>query len=114
MHLKHALIQDAAYQGMLKSMRQAVHRRIAELLNADFTGTRESVPEVLAQHYAAAGLTAEAIRKLREAAGLAAERSANVEAARLLEQALSLARALPEGDGRSELELSLLVASARC
>ena len=107
---KHALIQEAAYEGMLKSTRQAVHRRISELLHGEFAGTSDAVPEVLAQHYAAAGLTAEAIGKLREAAGLATERSANVEAARLLEQALALTKTLLAGNNRDQLELSLLVA----
>jgi class 3 adenylate cyclase/predicted ATPase len=107
---KHALIQEAAYQGMLKSTRQAVHRRLAELLRSEFAGIREAAPEVLAQHCAAAGLTVEAIANLREAGRLAAERSANVEAARLLEQAVEMAKTIPEGGERDALLLSLLVA----
>ena len=33
---KHALIQDAAYQSLLKSTRQQYHQRIAQVLEAQF------------------------------------------------------------------------------
>ncbi|MGH6931643.1 MAG: ATP-binding protein [Dongiaceae bacterium] len=106
---KHALIQEAAYQSMLRGRRKEVHRRIAEALRRDFTGQRQAAPEILAQHYEYAGMELEAIAAFKDAADIASARSANVEAARLLEHALRLQAMLPAGRNRDELELSLLV-----
>ena len=55
---KHALIQDAAYQSLLKSTRQQYHQRIAQVLEARFPETVETQPELLAHHYTEAGLHA--------------------------------------------------------
>jgi hypothetical protein len=57
---KHALIQDAAYDSLLKSRRQALHRRAAEIL----VGQPEraaAAPEVIAHHFTEAGLNDQAI-----------------------------------------------------
>jgi class 3 adenylate cyclase len=48
---KHALIQDAAYQSLLKSTRQQYHQRIAQVLEERFPETAETQPEWLAHHY---------------------------------------------------------------
>jgi class 3 adenylate cyclase len=53
---RHALIQDAAYESLLKSRRAAAHRRIAEVAERDFPETAEAEPEWLAQHFSLAGL----------------------------------------------------------
>ena len=53
---KHALIQDAAYQSLLKSTRQQYHQRIAQVLAERFPETAETQPELLAHHYTEAGL----------------------------------------------------------
>src|SRR5262249_10713929 len=53
---KHALIQDAAHGSLLRSARQQLHARIAEALEAHSPETADSQPEILAQHYAEAGL----------------------------------------------------------
>src|SRR5262249_42088173 len=53
---KHALVQEAAYENMLKSRRQVLHRRIAETLRDRFQTTAESQPEVVAHHFTQAGL----------------------------------------------------------
>jgi predicted ATPase len=58
---KHALIQDTAYQSLLKSKRQQYHRQIAHVLEERFTEAKETQPELLAHHYTEAGLIAEAI-----------------------------------------------------
>ena len=52
---KHALIQDVAYQSLLRSTRQQHHQRIAQVLEAQFLETIETQPELVAQHYTAAG-----------------------------------------------------------
>ena len=57
---KHALIQDTAYQSLLRSTRQQHHQRIAQVLEAQFPDICETQPELLAQHYTEAGLIAPA------------------------------------------------------
>ena len=54
---KHALIQDAAYENLLKSRRQVLHRRVAEILRDRFAATAAAEPEALAYHFTQAGLT---------------------------------------------------------
>lgn len=58
---KHALIQDAAYQSLLKRSRQRFHRMAAELLEARFPDLVAAQPELLAHHYREAGLIEKAI-----------------------------------------------------
>src|SRR5262249_1756369 len=59
---KHALIRDSAYESLLKRTRQQYHQRIAQVLEAQFPGTAESQPELLAYHYTEAGLPEQAVR----------------------------------------------------
>jgi predicted ATPase len=54
---KHALIQDAAYENLLKSRRQALHRRTGEVLRDQFAATAAAEPELLAHHFTQAGMT---------------------------------------------------------
>src|SRR5262245_20552550 len=54
---KHALIQDAAYMSLLKSSRQQVHQQVAQVFEARFPAFVETQPELVAQHYTAAGCT---------------------------------------------------------
>ena len=58
---KHALIQDVAYQSLLRSTRQSHHQRIAQTLEAQFPETVATQPELVAQHYTAAGYAAQAV-----------------------------------------------------
>src|SRR5207302_2178441 len=77
---KHALIQDAAYQSLLKSTRQQYHQRIAQVLEAQFPETAEMRPELLAHHYTEAGFIEQAIPYWQRAGQQASERSAHLEA----------------------------------
>ena len=77
---KHALIQDAAYQSLLKSTRQQYHQRIAQVLAAQFPEIAEIQPELIAHHYTEAGLSAQAIGYWQRAGQRAIERSAMLEA----------------------------------
>src|SRR4030095_4938002 len=77
---KHALIQDAAYQSLLRSTRQGYHRRIAEVLVEQFPETAEMQPELLAQHFTEANLIERAIDYWQQAGEKAMHRSAHVEA----------------------------------
>src|SRR3989454_8633987 len=87
---KHALIQDAAYQSLLKSTRQQYHHRIAQVLEAQFPETAEAQPELLAQHYTEAGLTEKAVGYWHQAGQSAVQRSAHVEAISHLRTGLEL------------------------
>jgi predicted ATPase/class 3 adenylate cyclase len=104
---KHALIQDTAYQSLLKSRRQQFHRQIAQTLAERFPETTEKQPERVAHHYTEAGLLEAAIDYWRQAGQRAVEGSANVEAIRHLTKGLDLLPALPATPERSGQELGL-------
>ena len=58
---KHALVQDAAYDTLLRSNRQQLHARIAAVMESKFPEVVTTTPEVLAQHYTTAGIALQAI-----------------------------------------------------
>ena len=107
---KHALIQDAAYQSLLKSTRQQYHQRIAQVLEAQFPETAETQPELLAHHYTEAGLSEQAIGYWQRAGRQAARRSAHLEAIAHLTKGLELLLRLPETPARAQDELTLQIA----
>jgi class 3 adenylate cyclase len=72
---KHALIQDAAYENLLKSRRAALHRIVAETLRDNFTAVAATEPEVLAHHFTQAGLDDAAIEWWGKAGDQALRRS---------------------------------------
>jgi tetratricopeptide (TPR) repeat protein len=104
---KHALIQDAAYQSLLRSKRQQYHQRIARVLEERFPETGETQPELLANHYTEAGLRGEAIAYWQRAGEKARQRSANVEAIGHLTKGLELLKTLPDTPERTQQELNL-------
>jgi tetratricopeptide (TPR) repeat protein len=93
---KHALIQDAAVQSLLRSTRQQYHQRIAQVMEAQFADVVETQPELLAHHYTEAGLSAQALPYYRQAGTKAVARSAHREAVVLFERALKAVQYLPE------------------
>ena len=107
---KHALIQDAAYESLLKSTRQQYHQRIAQVLEAQFPETAEAQPELLAHHYTEAGLTEQAVHYWHQAGQRAIERSAHVEAISHLRQGLALLQTLPETPQRLQREVDMHIA----
>jgi class 3 adenylate cyclase/predicted ATPase len=106
---KHALIQDAAYQSLLKSRRQELHQRIAAALERRLPQVVQTEPELLARHYTEAGLAEPAIRYWLRAAQLASRRSANRETIAHCQKALALIAQNPETPERDRLELELRV-----
>jgi class 3 adenylate cyclase/predicted ATPase len=107
---KHALIQDAAYQSLLKSKRQQYHQQIAQVLEQRFPETKETQPELLAHHYTEAGLIEQALPYWQRAGQRAVARSANMEAVAHLTKGLELLKTLPDTPARSQQELSLQIA----
>src|SRR5262249_44805710 len=107
---KHALIQDAAYQSLLRSTRQQHHQRIAQMVEARFPETRETQPELLAHHYTEAGLPEHALPYWEQAGRQAARRSAHLEAIVHLTKGLETLQSLPDTPARVHNELSLYIA----
>ena len=93
---KHALIQDAAYQSMLRRTRQQRHQEIAQVLEYQFIEVVDNQPELLAHHYTEAGLHEPAVTYWRQAGQRAFGRFANQEAAVSFEHALTALAHLPE------------------
>jgi class 3 adenylate cyclase len=104
---KHALIQEAAYQSLLRSTRQQHHQHIAQVLEAQFPERCETQPELLAHHYTEAGLAEHAIPYWQRAGQRAAQRSAYVEAVSHLSQGLALLNTLPDTPVRAQYELNI-------
>ena len=107
---KHALIQDAAYQSLLRSTRQQYHQRIAQVLETQFLETVETQPELLAHHYTEASLIVPAIPYWQRAGQQAFQRFANPEAVRHLATGLELLATLPETPARVQQEIDLQIA----
>jgi class 3 adenylate cyclase/tetratricopeptide (TPR) repeat protein len=106
---KHALIQDTAYQSLLKSTRQHLHHQIAHMLEERFAETTEAQPELLAYHYTEAGLVRQAIPYWQKAGQKATQHSAHVEAISHLTQGLELLKTLPDAPERAQQELTLQI-----
>jgi TOMM system kinase/cyclase fusion protein len=104
---KHALIQDAAYQSLLRSTRQHYHQRIAQVLEARFPEICETQPELLAHHYTEASVMAQAIPCWQRAGQRAIERSAHLEAIAHLSKGLEVLGTLPDTPERTQQELGL-------
>jgi predicted ATPase len=107
---KHALIQEAAYQSLLKSTQQRYHQRTAQMLEAQFPETVETQPELVAHHYTEAGLAGNAVPHWQRAGQHANERSAHVEAIGHLTQGLEVLQVLPDTPERTQQELDLQLA----
>ena len=106
---KHALVQDAAYDSLLKSRRQELHAKIAKVIEEHFPQTRETEPEVLAHHLTAAGETEAAIPLWQKAGELALKRMALTEAISHLNKGMELVNTLPASAERDASELALRV-----
>lgn len=107
---RHALIQEAAYQSLLRRTRQQYHQQVAALFETQFPEILESQPELLAHHYTEAGRIEAAVVYWQQAGQRALERSAYVEAITHLTQGITLIRTLPETPERLQQELDMQVA----
>jgi len=104
---KHALIQEAAYQSLLKSSRRQYHQQIAQVLEARFPETRELHPELVAHHALRGEIREKAVAYFRQAGAKAAARSANREAVACFERALTALQHLPESPEIHEQTIDL-------
>lgn len=104
---KHALLQEAAYDALLKSKRRELHARIAWAMEESQPETADRQPEMLAAHCALGGLLDRAVDLWLKAGRRAASSSANREAIAHLTQALETLRRLPETVERDRLEIEI-------
>ncbi len=110
LEFKHALVQTAAYQSLLRERRQAMHGRIAEVLEQRLG---EAAPaEVLAHHLAEAALPERAFAQAMRAGDEARARYASPEAWARYQYALTLARRLAPGEPAARLEIRAILKSA--
>ena len=109
---KHALLEDALYNALVKEKRQQFHRRIGEVLKEQFPQTAETRPELLAHHFTEAGLVAEGAEYWLKAGLRSADRSAHHEAIGQLTNAATLLATLEETEARDEMELRVRIALA--
>jgi len=107
---KHALVQDVAYSTLLREQRRTLHARIAKTLESQFPEIAQSQPELLARHYTKADLIQKSARLWGKAGQRSQERSALVEAAEQLSQALAQIATLPSSSDLRREQIVLQVA----
>jgi hypothetical protein len=107
---KHALVQDAAYGTLLREPRRALHARIAETLEGQFTDIAENQPELLAHHCTEAGQTEKAAGLWDKAGQRSLERSALVEAVEQFKRALDQIAVLPSTPALRRMQINLQIA----
>lgn len=110
---KHALVQEAAYESMLKSRRLRLHKQIGDVLRDKFPDIGETEPEILAYHFTEAGLGEVALGWWHKAGQQALKRSAYSEAVAHLAKAVAIADGLPDEPGRIMSRLNLQIAYSR-
>src|SRR5262249_9767999 len=104
---KHALVQDAAYDSLLRRRRQELHGKIARAIGERWPQTEATEPELLARHYTEANQPDKAIPLWQKAGSLALEHMALAEAIAHLDKGLELVAALPASPERNGTELDL-------
>ena len=105
---RHTLIQDAAYEALLKSERRELHARVAKTISERCPEVAASQPELLARHWTDAGETELAIAAWIKAAAAARARQAHREAEEGIRCALELLATLPESPERDVREMELV------
>ena len=111
---KHALIQETAYQSLLRSARREFHARIARALETDFPDLVLASPEMMAHHCEIGGLADDALSYFRRAGEAAATRSANREGIHHFDRAIKVLQTLPESEERNRQNLNLLLMMSGC
>lgn len=109
---KHALLQDAAYESLLRSRRRELHGRVADVLSARRAAQVDRTPELLAQHLTIAERFEEAAQQWYRAAVRATERSSSHEASVHFEAALAALGQFPRHRRNRALELDALLGLA--
>jgi class 3 adenylate cyclase len=103
----HMLIRDVAYSMLLRDGRRQLHQRVAEVLRGRCREQGDAAPELLAHHYACAGLIEPAVRHWLLAGRRAFRMAAYREADRHLQKGIALLDGVPEGARRAHLASEL-------
>ena len=106
---KHALVQDAAYDSLLKTRRQALHAKIARVLEEHFPATKDTEPELLAHHYSRSGNADKAAEYLDLANQKAVKAYAMTEAKAYFDEAMALLDVMPANVSNRRRRISMLV-----
>ncbi len=106
---KHTLVQDAAYESMLKDERKKLHDHIAETIEQAYPSIARAQPELIAHHLTNGKRPEAAIPKWMLAGQHAMHQNANLEAVHHLERALELSEALPASSEKAEREIQILI-----
>ena len=109
---KHALVQDTAYESLLRSRRQILHQRIAKTLLANFPAIAETEPAIVAHHFTQAGQTQEAVEWWGKAGDQARRLFAFADAIMHVGRAMELAKILPDTPESRLARLRLQIAYA--
>jgi class 3 adenylate cyclase/tetratricopeptide (TPR) repeat protein len=107
---KHALVQEVAYESLLKSRRNLLHAEIARALESRFPNLVDSQPEIIARHFTEAGMIDPAIDYWLKAGNLALSHSANAEAVKHLREGIRLTESQPQSAKRHRHELDFHLA----
>jgi class 3 adenylate cyclase/energy-coupling factor transporter ATP-binding protein EcfA2 len=107
---KHALVQDAAHSSLLRATRQHLHAEIAQALEIHSSEMMENQPELLALHYAEAGLVEKSIAFWAKAGHRSTARSAMAEAAAQFQRGIDQLALLPDTPERHRQELEFFSA----
>lgn len=108
----HALVQDTAYESLLRSRRQDLHFSLARQMLDGHPEFGVQEPEIIARHCEFGELYEDAVTHWIEAGRHAADRAANLPAITYLQSALRLLKALPEDRERDGTELGIQMALA--
>jgi predicted ATPase len=107
---KHALLQDVAYQSLLKATRRAYHTRIAHVIAERFGDIAETQPEVVARHFTEAELYDEAVAYWLKAGQRSTQRSSNLDAISHFERGLALVELMEDLVERPRMEYKFCLA----
>jgi len=107
---RHALVQDAAYESLLRQNRARLHERIAAILARDYPDIQESQPEILAFHFDCSHNGEEAVEWYLKSGRRLNAVSAFLEAESHLKRALELLTAQAATPARLRQELAVCIA----
>jgi predicted ATPase len=104
---KHALIQDAAYESLLRRSRITNHRHIAEVIEQQFHDIATQQPELVARHYEAGKCAEKAVQLWLKAGQQSLQRNAHMESVAHVRNGLRLIGELPDNSERTRNDLDL-------
>lgn len=104
---KHILIQETAYNSLLKSKRKELHGRTAVILEQEIADVANRQPALLAYHYTEAGELDKAISYWTLASKQSLSKFANQEAIEQSRKGLELLESLPDSSQRAAQEVPL-------